>query len=89
MLTPLSPAGEGEPQEHRAMLDEVDEGWLNRRYYGGDLPPDAERFLHLAALSHADGEAALAWLGKRADRHRKALPALWSAFRETPPFWRA
>ncbi len=50
--------------DEAAMLDEVDERWLSRRYYGGDLPPDAERFLHLAALSHADGEAALAWLSR-------------------------
>ncbi|MGF7175398.1 hypothetical protein [Azospirillum doebereinerae] len=41
------------------MLDEVDEDWLARRYYGGDLPAEAERCLHLAAASYADREAAL------------------------------
>lgn len=52
--------------ERTAMLDEVDEGWLNRRYYGGDLPPEAERFLHLAAASHADAEAAQRYLARAA-----------------------
>ncbi|WP_372397296.1 hypothetical protein ABMY26_24985 [Azospirillum sp. HJ39] len=49
------------------MLDEVDEDWLARRYYGGDLPPEAERCLHLAAASYADGEAALAHLARAAE----------------------
>jgi hypothetical protein len=31
-----------------------DEEWLSRRYYGGDLPAEAERALHEAALSFAD-----------------------------------
>ncbi|MCK8785201.1 hypothetical protein M0638_12480 [Roseomonas sp. NAR14] len=33
-----------------------DQSWLNRRYYGGDLPPEAERALHAAAAdwAHAD-----------------------------------
>jgi len=48
------------------MLDEVDEGWLNRRYYGGDLPPEAERLLHLAAASYADGDAAQGYLAQAA-----------------------
>ncbi|MBK1837645.1 hypothetical protein JHL17_09480 [Azospirillum sp. YIM B02556] len=49
------------------MLDEVDEDWLARRYYGGDLPPAAERCLHLAAASYADGPAALAYLAGAAE----------------------
>lgn len=48
------------------MLDEVDEGWLNRRYYGGDLPPEAERLLHRAAASYADGDAAQRYLAEAA-----------------------
>lgn len=48
------------------MLDEVDEGWLNRRYYGGDLPPEAERLLHLAAASYSDGDAAQGFLAQAA-----------------------
>jgi hypothetical protein len=31
-----------------------DEEWLSRRYYGGDLPIEAERALHQAALCFAD-----------------------------------
>jgi hypothetical protein len=34
-----------------------DAAWLNRRYYGGDLPADAERALHAAGLAW-QGEAA-------------------------------
>ncbi|MBY6260656.1 hypothetical protein EI613_01790 [Azospirillum sp. 412522] len=49
------------------MLDEVDEDWLARRYYGGDLPPEAERCLHLAAASYADSGAALAHLARAAE----------------------
>ncbi|MBP2299645.1 hypothetical protein [Azospirillum picis] len=49
------------------MLDEVDEEWLARRYYGGDLPPEAERCLHLAAASHADTPVALAHLARAAE----------------------
>ncbi len=48
------------------MLDEVDEGWFNRRYYGGDLPPEAERLLHLAAASYSDGDAARTYLAQAA-----------------------
>ena len=32
--------------------------WLNRRYYGGDLPPEAERALHRAGLDWSDEAAA-------------------------------
>lgn len=42
------------------MLD--DEDFLNRRYYGGDLPVDAERHLHAAGLSFSDGAKALTHL---------------------------
>ncbi|HXP96946.1 MAG TPA: hypothetical protein VN809_09560 [Telmatospirillum sp.] len=31
-----------------------DDEWLSRRYYGGDLPAEAERALHQAALSFSD-----------------------------------
>lgn len=48
------------------MLEEVDESWLARRYYGGDLPAEAERCLHLAAASHGDADTALAHLARAA-----------------------
>lgn len=48
------------------MLDEVDERWLTRRYYGGDLPPEAERLLHLAAASYSDGDTAATYLAQAA-----------------------
>lgn len=34
------------------------ESWLDRRYYGGDLPAEAERALHVAAASWHDAVAA-------------------------------
>jgi len=34
-----------------------DEKWLERRYYGGDLPAEAERALHAAGLSWEDEAA--------------------------------
>lgn len=48
------------------MLAEVDESWLERRYYGGDLPADAERFLHLAAASYGEPATAESWLAQAA-----------------------
>ncbi len=48
------------------MLAEVDESWLDRRYYGGDLPAAAERALHLAAASFADTDAAVGHLAEAA-----------------------
>jgi len=47
----------------------------------------------LRALADADpqhrtaADATVKWLGKQADKRRKALPDLWKAFRETPVFW--
>ncbi len=47
----------------------------------------------LRTLAEADprhrtaADAAVKWLGKQADKRRKALPDLWKAFRETPVFW--
>lgn len=35
-----------------------DEQWLERRYYGGDLPADAERALHAVGLCWEDEKAA-------------------------------
>ena len=35
-----------------------DSAWLNRRYYGGDLPAGAERALHAAGLAWHDEAAA-------------------------------
>ena len=35
-----------------------DAAWLNRRYYGGDLPAEAERALHAAALAWQDATTA-------------------------------
>lgn len=48
------------------MLAEVDERWLDRRYYGGDLPAAAERALHRAAASFADTAAAIGHLAEAA-----------------------
>ncbi|HEY0885539.1 MAG TPA: hypothetical protein VGE20_09680 [Ramlibacter sp.] len=49
------------------MLAELDESWIGRRYYGGDLPAEAERCLHLAAASYADTRAAQAHLARAAE----------------------
>lgn len=46
---------------------DIDEQWLSRRYYGGDLSEEAERQLHLAAATYADGAAALAALERAAE----------------------
>lgn len=46
------------------LLAEVDESWLNRRYYGGDLPAEAERSLHLAAASFGNDIEALCHLAR-------------------------
>src|SRR5690349_21029271 len=48
------------------MMLEMDEAFLSRRYYGGDLPAEAERALHAAALSYADDRAAEAFLARAA-----------------------
>jgi tetratricopeptide (TPR) repeat protein len=39
-----------------------DEAWLERRFYGGSLPPRAERHLHLAARSYERPAEAEAYL---------------------------
>ncbi len=44
-----------------------DEEWLSRRYYGGDLPVEAERALHQAALSFADQPLAESHLRRARD----------------------
>jgi hypothetical protein len=41
----------------RGMIAMLDEAWLDRRYYGGDLPEAAEHALH-AAAGHWHDEAA-------------------------------
>lgn len=48
------------------MVEELDEAWLSRRYYGGDLPAEAERSLHLAAATYADTAAAQGHLDRAA-----------------------
>src|SRR4051812_26466108 len=48
------------------MMLDMDEAFLSRRYYGGDLPAEAERALHAAALSYADDRAAEAFLARAA-----------------------
>ncbi|HYD32141.1 MAG TPA: hypothetical protein VEB64_14970 [Azospirillaceae bacterium] len=48
------------------MVEEFDEAWLTRRYYGGDLPVEAERCLHLAASTYADTATASAYLDRAA-----------------------
>ena len=35
-------------------MNAVDNSWMNRRYYGGDLPQEAERALHRAGLDWGD-----------------------------------
>lgn len=35
-------------------LSAMEDAWLNRRYYGGDLPAEAERALHRAGLDWGD-----------------------------------
>lgn len=55
------------------MLAEVDEEWLSRRYYGGDLPAEAERLLHMAAANYADeavAERLLVQAAEIAPNHR-------------------
>jgi hypothetical protein len=41
---------------------DLDDPWLARRYYGGDLPAEAERYLHLAARHYCDDAVAEAHL---------------------------
>ena len=48
------------------MLAELDDTWLARRYYGGDLPAEAERCLHLAAAHFADTATAEGFLAHAA-----------------------
>ena len=44
-----------------------DENWLERRYYGGSLPPEAERELHLAARAYQEDARAEAHLRRTVD----------------------
>ncbi len=56
----------------------IDDSWLDRRYYGGDLPVEAERALHVAAASWHDpatAEAALDAAASLAPGHRAVLLA--------------
>lgn len=53
-----------------------DDDWLDRRYYGGDLPAEAERALHVAAAHWHDPPAAEAALDEAealAPGHRAVL----------------
>ncbi|EWY39431.1 hypothetical protein N825_07035 [Skermanella stibiiresistens SB22] len=46
--------------------DIEDDAWLSRRYYGGDLPAEAERELHLAGRHYCDDATAEAHLARAA-----------------------
>ena len=48
-----------------ADADDAD-AWLSRRYYGGDLPAEAERELHLAGLHYCDSALAETHLARAA-----------------------
>ena len=41
-------------RELAAMDSDIEDDWLSRRYYGGDLPAQAERELHLAGKHYPD-----------------------------------
>jgi len=41
----------------------------------------------LAGLDAPGARATAKWLGKRAAQRHRALPALWKAFKDAPPFW--
>ena len=43
-----------------------DDAWLSRRYYGGDLPAEAERQLHLAGRHYCDDALAESHLARAA-----------------------
>jgi tetratricopeptide (TPR) repeat protein len=45
---------------------ESDDAWLSRRYYGGDLPAEAERELHLAGQHYCDSDLAELHLARAA-----------------------
>lgn len=60
------------------MMADMDDSWLDRRYYGGDLPAEAERALHVAAASWHDPAGAAAALDAAAalaPGHRAVLLA--------------
>ena len=42
------------------MASDIEDEWLSRRYYGGDLPAEAERQLHLAGRHYCDDALAVA-----------------------------
>ena len=46
---------------------DIEDEWLSRRYYGGDLPAEAERQLHLAGRHYCDDALAEAHLAKAAE----------------------
>jgi hypothetical protein len=48
-------------------LPDMTPKWLSRRYYGGDLPAEAERELHLAGRHYCDDALAEAHLAKAAE----------------------
>ncbi|EKV32525.1 hypothetical protein C882_2604 [Caenispirillum salinarum AK4] len=63
-------------------MPDADEDWLNRRYYGGDLPAEAERALHVAAANWGDPaavDAALAEAEVLAPGHRAVLIGRYKA----------
>ena len=49
------------------MESDIEDEWLSRRYYGGDLPAEAERQLHLAGRHYCDDALAEAHLAKAAE----------------------
>ena len=53
--------------ESAGMDSDIEDVWLSRRYYGGDLPAEAERELHLAGRHYCDDALAEAHLAKAAE----------------------
>jgi len=58
-----------------------DEKWLERRYYGGDLPAEAERALHAAGLNWEDEKASEAHIRHALDVAPNHIATNFGAFR--------
>src|SRR4051812_40510330 len=63
---PPSPGLASARVEPNIMASDVEDAWLSGRYYGGDLPAEAERELHLAGRHYCDDAIAESHLAKAA-----------------------